>query len=113
MRAGRLNKKVTFQRSSSVSDGGGGGAVSWANITGLVRVSASYTPERGRERIEADRLEAASAGVLRMRSFELSRTITELDRVLIDDIPHQIRSVINPDQKNAELEMTVERGVAQ
>lgn len=112
MRAGRLIKRVTFQREAATDDDGGGQAVSWGNITGLVRISATFMPERGRERIEAGRLEAAIAGVLQIRSFTLSRTVTEKDRVLIDDIPHQIRAIVNPDQRNEMLDMTVERGVA-
>ena len=112
MRAGRLNKLVTFQRESTSDDGGGGQVVTWVNITGLVRISASFTPERGRERLEAGRLESAVAGVLRMRSFTLARTITEKDRVMIDDIPHIIRAIVNPDGRNEQLEMTIERGAA-
>lgn len=110
MRAGRLNKRVTFQRETTADDGGGGQVVTWANISGLVDIAAGFTPERGRERLESGRIAAATAGVLRIRSFTLSRTITEKDRVMIDDIPHVVRSISNPDQKNRELEMTVERG---
>lgn len=112
MRAGNLVKRVTFQREATVDDDGGGQSVSWADISGLVRVSASFAPERGRERLEAGRLEAAVAGRLWMRSFALARTITEKDRVMIDDVPYVIRSIVNPDGRNIELEMTVERGAA-
>lgn len=112
MRPGRLVKKVTFQREQTADDGGGGQEVTWASITGLVRVSASFTPERGRERLEAGRLEAAVAGRLWMRSFAAARGVTEKDRVMIDDVPYVIRSITNPDGRNIELEMTVERGAA-
>lgn len=112
VKAGRLVKKVTFQREETVADDGGGQAVTWVDIAGLVRVSASFMPERGRERLEAGRLEAAVAGRLWMRSFALARTITEKDRVMIDDVPYVIRSITNPDGRNIELEMTVERGAA-
>ena len=112
MRAGFLRRRVTFQRETVVSDGGGGGTASWANIAGLVSISANFRPERSRERLEAGRIEAAVAGTLRIRSFVLSRTITAADRVLIDSVPYQIRAIINPDGQNIELEMTVERGVA-
>lgn len=111
-RAAKLDKPVTFQRQAEDSDGGGGSIISWANITGLVRIKASVVFERGRERLEAGRLEAAVNGVLKIRDFELARTITEKDRVVIDDIPHQIRSITPPSRTIREIEMIIERGVA-
>lgn len=110
--AGQFNKNVTFQRVTRTSDGGGGYADAWNAVSGLTDVPAQFMPERGRERVEAGRLEAALGGVLRVRAFTESLTITEDDRVLIDDVAFQIRSVANPDQRNKTLEMTVEKGVA-
>ena len=112
MRAGLLRRRVTFQRETIVSDGGGGGTASWSNIAGLASISAHFRPERSRERLEAGRIEAAVAGTLRMRSFVQSRSITTADRVIIDLVPYEIRAITNPDGMNIELEMTVERGVA-
>lgn len=112
MRAGRLNQRVTFQQESTVPDGGGGQTVSWLNVAGLVSIAAEFRPERGRERLEAGRLEAANAGTLRIRSFALSRSITEKHRVLIDTVPYQVRSIVDPDGRREMLELLVERGVA-
>lgn len=112
MRGGKLDKHVTFQRETEVSDGGGGGDKTWTNITGLVRISASVVFERGRERLEAGRIEAAVNGVLKIRDFALARTITEKDRAVIDDVPHQIRSITPPSRTIREIEMIIERGVA-
>ena len=108
-RAGALNKRVTFQVESVTDDGGGGGALSWTDV---VTVWGGFQPERGRERLQAGRLESAVAGVLRVRSSSATRALTAAHRVLIDGLAYQIRSITNPDQRNAYLEMTVERGVA-
>jgi len=109
MRAGRLNKRVTFQRAVFDDDGGGGGAATW---TPLVTVWGSFSPERGRERLEAGRVSSALGGVLTVRSASETLVITTADRARIDDVPYQIRSISNPDQRNRNLEMVVESGVA-
>lgn len=106
--AGQLNKRVTFQSATVVEDAGGGGAETWG---GDITVAGGFRPERGRERIEAGRVEAALAGVLKVRSSAATRAIdAETHRVLIDGEPYNITSVSNPDQRNAYLEMTVEAG---
>lgn len=109
MRAGSLNKRVTFERRRAIDDGGGGGGIVWE---AFLTVWGGLRPERGRERLEAGRLEAVVAGVLQVRSSSDARGVTEADRVVIDNVPHQIRAIVNPDQRNRMLEMTVERGVA-
>lgn len=109
MRAGRLNKRVVFQTASSSADGGGGGAKTWSDS---LTVWGGFVPERGRERLEAGRVNAADAGVLSVRSSTASRAITTAYRVKIDGVPYNIRGISNPDQHNKELQMVVERGVA-
>lgn len=109
MAAGKLRKRLTFERIGEVPDGGGGSVVGWSTLT---TVWGSFMPERGRERLEAGRLESAVAGVVRVRSSVTARTITESDRVQINSVAYQIRSITNPDQRNKFLEMTIERGVA-
>lgn len=109
MRAGTLNKRVVFEVQQRAGDGGGGGIVTW---TEFVTVWGGYSPQRGRERLEAGRLEGASSGVLRVRSSPDTRQVTTAYRVKIDDIPFNIRSIANPDQRNREIEMLVEMGVA-
>lgn len=107
MRGGRLRKRVIFERSGRANDGGGGAAVSWAPIG---TVWGGYRPETSSERLDAGRLQSETAGTLTIRSSIFARTITSADRVIIDGIPHQIRSITNPDQKDAGLALLVERG---
>lgn len=107
--AGKLNKRVTFQTKMRAPDGGGGFAETWG---GDIEVWGQFVPERGQERLEAGRLEASLAGVLRVRYSSDIAVVTEAWSVLIDGVRHQIRSIANPDQKTRIVEMTVERGVA-
>lgn len=108
-RAGQMNRRVTFQQEVAVADAGGGREHAWS---GGFTVWGQFMPESGRERLEAGRLEAALAGVLRVRSSIQARTITASHRVLIDGAAHQIRSIANPDQRRRFIEFVVERGVA-
>lgn len=108
MRGGRLRKRVTFERSGRANDGGGGAAISWAPIG---TVWGGYKPESSAERLDAGRLQSDTIGTLTVRSSILTRGLTSADRVIIDDVPHQIRAVTNPDQKDAGLAIMVERGV--
>lgn len=109
MRAGALNKRVTFQREKRTDDGSGGSSREFVDD---FTVCGEFKPERGRERLEAGRLEAASAGILNVRSSSTTRSVDESWRVLIDDMPHQIRGISDPDGRNRALEFVVERGVA-
>ncbi|WP_119270860.1 phage head closure protein [Taklimakanibacter deserti] len=108
-RAGTLNKRVTFQHELRTPDGGGGFAREWSEIA---TVWGGFSPERGSERLEAGRLEGSLFGVLRVRSSPTTRTVKVADRVKIDGVDHQIRSISNPDQRNRMLDILVERGVA-
>ncbi len=109
MTAGLKNSRVTFQRQSEVADGGGGFEKGWTDFTTL---SAQFKPERGSERVESGRVATRLAGVLILRSTSKSREIKTSDRVMIGGELYQIRSISNPDQRNRDLEMTVESGAA-
>lgn len=109
MPAGSLRKRLTFETEGETPDGGGGYVAGWSTIA---TVWGSFRPERGRERLEAGRLEGAVAGVVRVRSSATTRTITEKDRVTFGGDSYQIRSLTNPDQRNKFLEFLVEKGVA-
>ncbi len=107
--AGGLRDRVSFQAEQQTPDGGGGYALAWAHV---ITVWGELRLERGREKVEAGRLEAADGGVLRVRSSIATRAITEANRVLINSEPYQIKTIANPDRKNQWLEMVVMKGVA-
>jgi SPP1 family predicted phage head-tail adaptor len=110
MFAGDLAKRVVFERQTLVDDGGGGSVVTWTTLTTVW--AQLITGARGRERLEAGRLEAANMLVLRIRHSSVTSGITELDRVKIGGVPYQIRAIDNVDFRNEMIEMTIERGVA-
>lgn len=109
MGAGRKRKRVTFQETITVADGGGGFDTIWTK--GLT-VSGEFKPERGGERLAAGRTEATVSGILEVRASSELSVVSEAWRVLIDDIPYTISSITNPDQRGRFLEIVVQRGGA-
>ncbi|QIB32639.1 phage head closure protein [Ancylobacter pratisalsi] len=104
-RAGDLNKRARFERSTPAPDGAGGNVLVWSE---LITVWAQFSPERARERLQAGRLASMFGGVVRIRSSQATREITQKDRVVLDGVIYNIRSVANPDQRHDMLEMGVE-----
>lgn len=98
-----------FQSQSLVSDGGGGSVRTW--VTALT-VWGRFTPQSGTETLQAGRPENSVVGTLRIRRSSEANAIDQSYRVQIESIDYQIRSIINPDQRDRWLDMTVERGVA-
>lgn len=109
MSSGQLRHRVQFQEETQVPDGGGGYQLGW---TTQFTKWGGFRPERGRERLEADRLESAVAGVLTVRSSGDTRGVDAKWRLVIGGVPYNIRAIINPDQRGKYLELTVERGPA-
>lgn len=110
MSAGQLRDRVSIQRKQEISDGAGGTTFDWDNITGLGSIRGAFMPERGRERLENDRLQSSVAGTLKIRSSAASRGITAEDRAVINGVEYRIHAVTNPDRRNRFVEMSVERG---
>ncbi|CAM5401845.1 hypothetical protein AFEL58S_02047 [Afipia felis] len=105
MRAGSLNKRATFQYSVLTSDGAGGSTKTWAEFA---TVWAQYSPERAREKIQQGRLADNQAGALRVRSSGATKQINSTFRVVVDGVIYNIRSSINPDQRNDMIEFTID-----
>lgn len=105
MRAGNLNKRARFDGPTTVSDGAGGTTETWAEA---MTVWAQLSPERGRERIQAGRIETELGAVLRIRSSEEARLITTKHRVTVDGQLYNITAISNPDQRNSMIEMTLQ-----
>jgi SPP1 family predicted phage head-tail adaptor len=109
MRAGHLRSRCAFERRDATADIYGNTSSGWV---ALVTVSGGLSVERGRERMDAGRLESAVGGVLTVRSSSETRAITAADRVTIVGDVYVIISITDPDQRGATLEMLVERGGA-
>ncbi len=112
---GSMSKIATFQRDTGTVGVGGSKVRHWTNIPGLVRVPVEYRPQRGRERVQAGRLEAATVGFITLQACDAVRGLTPADIMVVHertgDVPHRIYSIENPDQRDRDYELVVEKGV--
>lgn len=113
---GSMNKLATFQRDTGVPGVGGSKKRHWTALPGLERVPVEYKPERGRERVQAGRLEASAAAIVTIQDCRAVRGLTPADIVVVHeeagDVPHRIDSIGNPDQRSRDVEIVAVRGVS-
>lgn len=114
--SGFYNRRVTIKRRTPETSAAGDISYAFVTVAGLSRIPAKYRPERGWERMESGRLEDAEMGTLMIRSTSLAREITAADIVVFHgperDEEYSIKYISNPDQRNRELNIQVERGTA-
>lgn len=108
-KARRLRNRVEFQRPVEMTSPLGEAYRGWETVA---RRWADYIPQRGREQLEAGRLQSEVPGTLQVRFDSVTKDIAAEYRVLIDGVEHQIRSIMDPDMRRRIIEMVVERGVA-
>lgn len=109
MKARRLRTRVRFEKPVPMVDEIGNAYDGWALV--LTRWG-DLIPQRGREQVEAGRLESSLAGTLQIRWDTDAAQIDASHRVIIESVPYQIISVLDPDMHRRTVEMVVERGVA-
>lgn len=109
MAAGPLRDRIAFKERVRTADGAGGASEAWVT---QFTVWGSFTPQRGREQMEAGRLESAVSGVMRVRSSSETRQIDATWIAVVGGEDYNIRWVTNPDRRGRFLEIAVERGVA-
>ena len=107
MRAGRLNKRVTFQRPIHGETPSGGLSEAWG---GDLTVWGGFRPDRAGEKDNAGREEATVTGTLTVRCSSQTNAIKEDWRVWIAGELYSIDSIMNPDQRGREWQMSVTRG---
>jgi SPP1 family predicted phage head-tail adaptor len=104
MRAGKLRQRVTIQSQTTARDDFGGETVTWSDVA---TVWASIEPLNGREYMAAQQLQTAVTTRIRVRYID---GVTAAMRVKADDVAYDIQSVINPNDRGAELTlMCIER----
>lgn len=108
-RARRLRNRCHFERPVIETSPTGNQRKSWESHATLW---GDLLPQRGREQIEAGRLESQVPGTLQIRFSSVAAQIDASYRVTIKGEPYQIRAVMDPDMRNRTIEMVVERGVA-
>jgi len=101
-----LREPLTIQRKLAVSDGMGGQAIQWIDLT---TVRAHVKPLSGREAVQAMQLQASITHRIYMR---YRADLTPADRLVMRGQPLQIRSVINVEMRNRWLELACDAGVA-
>jgi len=111
--AGRMHQRLHFQKRSLVDDSYGN------EISGpfetVFTTAAELIPLRGGEPVQAARLVGVQPYTLRIRSCVAAREVTTSWRIVDARNASRvmnIRTVTNPDQKNAWLDLLVDDGVA-
>jgi len=110
--AGRQRQKLHFQKRGEGEDEYGNSQTDFATV---FTDFAELVPLRGSEPVQAARLTGVQPYVVRIRSYGASREITPAWRAVDarnDKRVLNIRTVTNPDQKSAWLELLVDDGVA-
>lgn len=96
MRAGQLRHRVTIQRPTEDINGG---ATTWSDVE---TVWASIAPIAGREYFAAQQVQSDVTHRVRMR---YGPTVTTKDRLTFGVRHFDIRTVLNRDERNRELEL--------
>lgn len=112
MSAGELRERVAFERRAPADDGFGN-EVS-GEWTEAFRCAARIRPARGGETIQAARLAGKQPVVITVRYNSNTRTVTTDWRVrdTRTETIYNIRSIVNPDEHRAYLDMECDAGVA-
>ncbi|MDX0512565.1 head-tail adaptor protein [Sinorhizobium medicae] len=111
--AGRMHQRLHFQKREAIDDGAGN-EVSGPYET-VFTSAAELIPLRGGEPVQAARLVGVQPYTVRIRSCAAAREVTTAWRIVDARNASRvmnIRTVTNPDQKNAWLDLLVDDGAA-
>lgn len=107
--AGRLDRRVTFQKRTVASDGYGGERSTWAD---QFTVWGGFVHLRGGETVLAERLEGVHPAVIRVRRSTDTATVTTDWRVKdANDVVYAIRDVAPVERSH--IDFLVASGTAQ
>lgn len=102
MRAGDLRHQVTIQQFESIDDGGGGHEEVWTDLT---TVWGSVEPLNGKERYDAQQIQATLSHKIRIRYYP---NLKPSMRVKFETRVFNILSIINFEERNRELQLMCE-----
>ncbi|MHC2540409.1 head-tail adaptor protein [Sinorhizobium meliloti] len=111
--AGRMHQRLHFQKRSIVDDSYGNEVA--GPFETVFTTAAELIPLRGGEPVQAARLVGVQPYTVRIRSCAAARDVTPSWRIVDARNASRvmnIRTVTNPDQKNAWLDLLVDDGVA-
>jgi SPP1 family predicted phage head-tail adaptor len=104
MRAGRLKHRIRFERFTSTINEYGEPVQVW---TELDTVWSGVEPIRGAERFAAMQTQSDADVMIVTRWSRILGAITTADRIIFGDIVYDIKSVINRDFRNMEMNFMV------
>jgi SPP1 family predicted phage head-tail adaptor len=109
--AARLRERVAFERRDLVDDGHGNKVGDWREV---FRTAARIKPMRGAETVQASRLAGEGPVVITVRSSDATRAVTTdlRARDVRKGTIFNIRSIVNPDERNQFLDLECMSGVA-
>lgn len=113
--AGALSERVAFLEPDEIPDGYGGTTTGYVErFQEAARLAPIFGSRLTVESVTAARLAANQPYNLTVRSSERTRDITAAWRVknVRTDKEYNIKTVVNPDERNAMLEMLVVEGEA-
>ena len=120
--AGQLRERVEFELRATIDDGYGnpvsgdwvGAFLDDSSPQVNKKFAARIKPARGGESIQAARLAGHQPVLITVRSTINTRTVKTEWRVrdVHKDVIYNIRSIVNPDEKNFYLDMECDAGVA-
>lgn len=99
MRAGRLRHRVTIETPGGSASAFGEVAQSWSTVA---TVWAAVEPTSSRERVENEQTKAFTTHRIHMR---YRSDVTTAERVVFNSRTLNITSVVNPDERDATLEL--------
>lgn len=111
--AGAYEHRVRLERRVEQPDSYGNARLSWATPQLIARLWAAVRPSYGREQLAAGRVLDGMAGVVTLRAWSVTRSITSADRIVFESGPYAgkafaiIGVLATPD--NTEIELTVEQ----
>lgn len=111
--AGKLREKLLFQRRATVDDGFGNEQS--GDFVTVFTAAAELIPLKGGEPVLAARLSGVQPYIIRIRSCTAARQVTTAWRVI--DARQQSRAfnitaAVDPDNKNAWIDIMATQGVA-
>lgn len=106
MKAGKLRHRITIQKATEAPNAYGEMVQTWGTFA---TVSASVEPLRGRELWAAGGQQARVTTRIRIRYL---RGVTSKMRVLFGSRAFEIESIIDPEERNAEMQLMCQEWVA-
>jgi len=106
--AARLRNKIVIQEYTDTIDAAGGPTGTW---TSFITRFAAVVPLNGNEYFTAQQLGVDVNVRIRMRYDSLSQTITPKHRVLWGVRTFDIKTVINPQERNKEIVLMCEESL--